>query len=61
MEIITSEYELAAVGGGARSADRIQCMVSSRGFSCTGSLSDFVGALNDFGSWLGGAVYDALH
>jgi hypothetical protein len=66
MEIITSVEELAAVGGGrvnaaAPPASRIQCTVGSSGVSCTGSLSDFIGALNDLGSAIGIGIYDWLH
>lgn len=61
METISSDFELAAISGGSPAASRIKCTVNSKGASCSGSLDDFVGALNDLGAWIGISLYDALH
>jgi hypothetical protein len=61
VEIINNAEELMAVGGGKLYASRIQCTVGTGGVSCTGSLSDFVGALNELGSAIGIGLYDWLH
>lgn len=61
MEIITSEFELAAVGGGYAPSDKIKCKVGSSGVNCEGSLSDFIGTLTQFGAWLGCSIYDWTH
>jgi hypothetical protein len=61
MEAITSDFELSAIGGGGPAANRIQCTIGNTGMSCKGSLGDFVGALNEFGAWIGISLYDALH
>ena len=62
VEIINNAEELMAVGGGKGSAaSRINCTVGTGGVSCTGSLSDFVGALNELGGKIGIGLYDLLH
>jgi len=61
METITSDLELAAISGGKANVNNIKCTVGTSGANCTGSLSDFVGALNDFGAWLGCSIYDWTH
>lgn len=61
MEIITNEFELAAVGGGLAPANRIKCTIGTSGANCTGSLRDFIDLLNDFGARLGCDIYDWTH
>lgn len=57
--------EIAIIGGGndcsGETSGSLQCPVANPQSELGKSIDDVAGGLNDFGSWLGGKIYDVLH
>lgn len=57
--------EALVVGGGndcsGETSGSLQCPIANPQSEVGKMVDDIAGGLNDFGSWLGGVIYDTLH
>lgn len=57
--------EVMIISGGndcsGETSGSLQCPIANLQSVLGKTIDDIAGGLNDFGSWLGGAIYDAVH
>lgn len=57
--------EAIAIGGGndcsGETSGSMQCPIANPQSEVGKMVDDFAGGLNDFGSWLGGKIYDLVN
>lgn len=60
-----NDEKLGLIAGGndcsGETSSSLQCPIANPQSEVGKVVDDVAGAINDFGSWLGGAIYDATH